>query len=297
MGRTLAWSGPVAAVLGLCTLGCPPSPPPSKFPTGADALDRMKATYACANGIKGEGNIDHVSPDARIRGDVYLFAINPARVRVDVISSFGALVYSLTSDGQNFLMLDNNEKQLLYGPAKPCNLARMTKVPVPGHALVWLLRGEAPLLVHEREAPTIEWMGDFYKVDIPSTRDARQCVHLEVYEEDWNKPWAEQRVRVTKVTTYQKEATLYQAKLSDHKLAKTAPPRVDEDGLEEDIPPSGGACNVEIPRSIHITVPYTKDDVLFEYDDVAFNPPIPEGAFTQPVPGGVRKIFVDCKDE
>ena len=101
-------------------------------------------------------------------------------------------------------MLDTQEKQFLHGPAKACNLARMTKVQVPGHVLVWLLRGEAPLLVHERTAPTIEWRDSYYKVDIPSTRDAKQCIHLEVYDDDWNKPWSEQRVRVTEVTTYQR---------------------------------------------------------------------------------------------
>jgi hypothetical protein len=286
-----------ALFLGLLATGCPSSAPPSQFPTGADALARMKATYACANGIKGEGKIDHISPDARIRGDVYLFAVNSARVRVDVMSSFGPMIYSLTSDGTNFLMLDNNEKQFLHGPAKACNLARMTKVPVPGHVLVWLLRGEAPLLVHEPTAPTVAWMGSYYKVDIPSKHEAKQCVHLEVYDDDWDKPWKEQRLRVTEVTTYQKGATLYQAKLGGHKLAKTAPPRVDPDGLDPDILPSGGACEVEIPREIKITVPYTKDDVLFEYRDVHFNPPIPDGAFTQPVPGGVRKIFVDCAEQ
>ncbi len=296
MRSTVGWSTPVVAAMGLALAGCPPSPPPSQFPSAADALDRMKATYACANGIQGEGKIDHVSPDARIRGNVSLFAINPARVRVDVFSSFGPVVYSLTSDGRNFLMLDNNEKQFLHGPAKACNLARMTKVPVPGHVLVWLLRGEAPLLVHERSAPTLAWTGSFYEVKLPSTRGAQQLITLEVYDEDWDKPWSEQRLRVTGVTTSQHGEVLYSAELSDHELAKTAAPRVDEDGLEPDIPPSGGPCNVEIPRSIHMKVPHTDDDVLFEYKDVYFNPPIPEGAFTQPDPGGVRKIFVDCED-
>src|SRR5690349_5536357 len=175
----------LAAALALATAGCPNGQPASVFPNGQAALDRMKATYACAIGISGEGKIDHVSKEARVRGDVLLFAINPARVRVDVVSSFGALLISLTSDGKNFLMLDNDQKQFLKGPAKACNLARMTRVPIPGHALVWLLRGEAPLLVHEPEAPTILWDGGHYTVEIPSTRSAKQLLHLEVYDDDF----------------------------------------------------------------------------------------------------------------
>jgi hypothetical protein len=291
LGRAL----PLVGALAL--LGCPPAPPPSKFPTAADALGRMKATYACANGAQGEGKIDHVSDQGRVRGDVLLFAINPARVRVDVLSSFGAMVYSLTSDGVDFKMLDSQQKQFLHGPAKACNLARMTQVPVPGHVLVSLLRGEAPLLVHEPKQPTISWESDHYELEIPSRHEATQRVHLEVYGDDWMKPWAEQRLRVTHVEVEQKGFTHYVADLSDHEIAHTAPPRVDEDGIEADIPPSGGPCDVEIPRKIQLVVPFTGDDVLFSYDKVTFNPPIPEGAFTQPVPGGVQKLFVDCPGE
>jgi hypothetical protein len=256
----------------------------------------MKATYACANGVQGEGKIDHFSKQGRVRGDVLLFAINPARVRVDVLSSFGTLVYSLTSNGTDFKMLDTQQEQFLYGPAKACNLARMTQVPVPGHVLVALLRGEAPLLVHDRAALSMSWDKGHYAVEIPSTHEATQRVHLEVYGDDWMKPWAEQRLRVTHVEVVQQGFTHYVADLGEHEIAHTAPPRVDEAGLDPDIPPSGGPCDVEIPREIQMVVPFTGDDVVFSYEEVAFNPPIPEGAFTQPVPGGVRQIFVDCPE-
>jgi len=277
--------------------GCPPSmPPQSQFPSGAAALERMKATYACANGIQGQGKIDHFGAQGRIRGDVSLFAINAARVRVDVFSAFGPMIYSLTSDGRRFKMVDNNQKQFLYGPAKACNLARMTQVEVPGHVLVWLLRGEAPLLVHEPTAPTVRWDDDHFAVMVPSTRQAKQLIELQVYEQDYAKPWQQQRVRVTKVTTLQQGAPLYIATMSDHERASTAPPREDEDGLEPPIPPSGGPCDAEIPRTINLQVPHTGDDVRFTYDDVHFNPPIPVGAFDQPAPGGVRAMFVDCQE-
>jgi hypothetical protein len=298
--HTLAGSAAFAVLACAC---CHTGAPGSAFPTGADALDRMKATYACANGIEGEGKIDHVSPEARVRGDVQIFALNSARVRVDVHSSFGAHIYALTSDGTNFKMLDNNEKKFLHGPAKTCNLARMTRVKVPGHALVWLLRGEAPLLVHEREAPTIVWQDGHYIVDIPSTRNAQQQLFLEVYDEDLDKPWKEQRVRVTRVETKQRGVTLYTAELSDHEMTKSGSLAEAEEDDDDDVddepppPPTGGPCNVEVPRSIKISVPSASDDVLFEYKKVVFNPPIPTGAFTQEMPGGVRKIFVDCPDE
>jgi hypothetical protein len=284
-----------ASALMLALVGCG-NPPPSQFPTAGDALAQMKKQFACANGIQGDGKIDHFGKEGRVRGEVLMFAINPARVRVDVISPFGAMLFSLTSNGKDFKMLDMKEKQFLHGPAKACNLARLTQVPVPGHVLVALLRGEAPLLIHEPAAPTMAWEDGHYKVVIPSTREASQEVHLEVMPDDWLKPWKQQRLRVTQVNVRQRDHVIFEADMSRHELTKTAPPREDEDGIDDPILPSGGPCNVEVPRSIHMVVPSKGDDVIFQYAKIAFNPPIPEGAFTQPVPGGVQRVFVDCDE-
>ncbi len=287
-----------AAALALLT-GCPPARPASVFPSGAEALKSMKDTLACANGVQGEGKLDHFSDDGRIRGEILLFAINPARVRIDVVSPFGGMIYTLTSNGNNFQMLDFQQSQFLEGPASACNLARLTQVPVPGHVLVSLLRGEAALLVHQPQSPTITWdsgEGE-YVVELKGSRDANQTVRLQVYEDDFKKPWNEQRVRVTGVTTRQRGVTLYSAKMSNHKMARRAKPRVDEDGIDPDIPPSGPICNAQIPRSIRVEVPNTGDDVIFQYKKVSFNPPIVDRAFHQDKPAGAKRLFVSCSDK
>jgi outer membrane lipoprotein-sorting protein len=292
-GRIVRW---LVASVALLLTGCPSPPPPSQFPSAADALQGMKRTYQCANGVQGEGKLDHFSRQGRVRGDVYVFAVNPARVRFDVVSPFGAMLYTLTSNGETFRMLDVKDKRFLHGPASACNLARLTQVPVPGHVLVSLLRGEAPLLVHRPEQATLVWDGGgFYRVAIESTREARQELHLAIHDEDFLKPWTEQRLRLTSLITEQRGTVLYRADLTDHELAHTAPPREDPDGIDDPIPPSGGPCDVEVPRTIRIVVPHGDDDVVFSYQKVSFNPPIPEGAFSQPVPGGVREQYVDCK--
>jgi hypothetical protein len=227
---------------------------------------------------------------------VLIFAINPARVRFDVVSPFGAMLYTLTSNGTDFQMLDFTQKRFLYGPATACNLARLTQVPVPGHVLVSLLRGEAPLLLHRPEQASIEWDGGgFYRVSIESTRQATEEVHLEIYDEDFEKPWAEQRLRVTAVSTRQQGIELYDAELGNHEPAHTAPPREDPEGIDDTIPPSGGACDVELPHKIRIRVPHSDDDVVFEYKNVSLNPPIPDGAFSQSPPQGTRSERVECE--
>ena len=277
--------------------GCGAAPPRSVFPDANAALGRMKATYACANGVQGEAKIDHFSPKGRVRGDLYLMAVVPDRVRFDVVS-FGTTLYALTSDGDRFQMLDVKEKQFLHGPASACNLARLTQVPVPGHALVALLRGEAPVLVHQPTGASIAWdPGGFYRIAIDSTRDAKEEIHLEIRPSDFDKPWAEQRVRVTDVLVRQAGTDLYHADMRNFDLASTAGPRVDPDGIDPPIPPIGPVCDAELPRSIRMRVPNTEEDVVFQYKEAKWNPPIVPGAFEQKPPPGVRTVFVTCAKE
>ncbi|AKT39059.1 LolA family protein [Chondromyces crocatus] len=278
--------------------GCPSvSPPRSQFPTGEAALDRMKETYSCVNGVQGTAKIDHFSSKGRIRGDVYILAVNPDRVRFDIVSPFGANLYTLTSNGSTFEMLDVKEKQFLYGPASACNLARMTQVPIPGHALTSLLRGEAPVLAHSPENASIRWdEGGFYHVDVKGSRDATEEIHLGVHPDDFDKPWEAQRIRVLDVSVEQRGTVLYHAELSNHEPIETSKPREDPDGIDEPIPPIGGVCRAEVPRSIRMRVPHTEDDVIFQYKEAKWNPPVMQGSFRQPVPGGVLRRFVECRD-
>jgi hypothetical protein len=294
--RHAGWLGLALFPFVAACAGAPP--PASQFPTADDALGRMKATYACVNGVQGDAKIDHFSPRTtikRVRGDVYLMAVNPDRVRFDVVS-FGTPIYTLTSDGDRFQMLDVKEKQFLHGPSSPCNLARLTQVPVPAHALVWLLRGEAPVLVHQPPQASIAWdPGGFYRILLQSSREATQEIHLEVRPDDVAKPWNDQRVRVTDVRVAQRGVVVYDAEMKNHEPAHTAPPRLDPDGIDPPVPPSGPVCDAELPRSIRVRVPDTEEDVIFQYKEAKWNPPVIPGAFEQTAPQGVRSVFVDCK--
>src|SRR4029077_16513344 len=126
-------------------------------PTADAALGRMHATYGCGVAVQSNAKIDHFGEHGRVRGDLMLFAARPARLRMDVVSPFGVALATLTSDGARFAMADLREKAFFEGPATACNIARLTTVPVPGHVLVDLLRGEAPVLKHDGAAATMIW--------------------------------------------------------------------------------------------------------------------------------------------
>lgn len=290
--------GLLGAFLVAClTTGCAVAPPRSQFPDGAAAIARMRASFECARGIQASAKIDHFGDRGRIRGDVQLFAVDPARVRFDVLSPFGVLLATLTSDGEQFSFFDLTNKQFVQGDPSPCNIARLTQVKLPADALIKLLRGEAPLLVHEPGAPTIRWnTGGFYELTIPSKYEATQLVQLAPVPSDFDRPYSEQRLRVLGVTVTQRGYVHYRAELSRHEPSTTMPPRKDPDGVDEDLQPSGPACVLDVPRSIHVTMPNTGDDLIIQYRDVGLNPPLPPGVFTQPIPGGVQRGWARCEE-
>jgi predicted small lipoprotein YifL len=283
-----------AALFALSSAACGVKPPPSQFPTADAALERMRDTYACARGVKGSAKIDRLSrQQGRIRGTVLLFAVAPELVRFDVVSPFGVTLSTLTSDGKNFSLSDLRERKFLQGPASACNIARLTQVPLPGHALVELMHGEAPVLLHKPEETSIRWDGaGYYVLEIKSTREASEVIHLAPQKADFGKPFAEQRVRILDVRVKQQGFELYHAEMRDHKMTEMSGPLIDEEGIDDPIQPSGPVCSVEVPRRLHVEVPSSGDDVLFRYDELKLNPPLLEDLFTQPIPGGVSVVDV-----
>jgi hypothetical protein len=298
LGRVLlkALSGPgCALVLAGSLFGCGTPPPASKVPTVRAAVDRVRATQDCGLGIHATAKIDHFGKGGRVRGDLLAFAVWPARLRMDVVSPFGVTLATLASDGDKFSLYDLREKRFFYGPATACNIARLTTVPMPGHVLVSLLRGEAPVLKHDPGDATIVWdSGGYYVVTIKGANGAEQRIKIAPHPSDFNLPWDRQRLRVLDVEMKQQGIVLYHAKLDDHKPAPMDKPIVDPDGIDPPVPTSGPMCTAELPRRIHVVVPNKDEDVLFRYDNVTWNPPLPEGIFTQPVPPGVEVQHVTC---
>jgi hypothetical protein len=272
------------------------APPPSPFRTARDALGRMHATHACSRGVQGEAKVDYFGPQGRVRASSLFVVARPERVRMDVFSPFGATLSTLTSDGKDFALLDLHGKRFFHGPARPCNVRRFLHVPIPPHALASLLTGEAPVLAHEAAAATIGWSGGRYVIDISSRHDASQRIALSPHPDDWNKPWSEQRVRVGRVTVEQRGVRLDDVDLEGHAATRRAAARVDPDGIDPDILPSGPACTAEVPRRLRFRSAVSDDDVIFAISEVVHNPPLAPGLFAQAAPRGARMSYSDCSE-
>ncbi len=293
---TLSRRRVAAAVVVLASATACGSPPPASQPPSARAaIDRLHASQDCGLGVQAAAKIDHFGKQGRVRGDLLLFALWPARLRMDAVSPFGVTLATLTSDGKAFSLSDLREKKFLVGPASACNIARLTTVAMPGHVLVSLLRGDAPVLKHDAAQSSLAWdRSGHYVVKLAGANQTEEEIHLEPHPDDLAKPWSEQRMRAKRVRVVQEGIVLYDAELDDHKAMATAKERVDPDGIDPPIPPSGPMCSAELPRRIHVKVPGTESDVQFRYDSASWNPPLVEGLFTQPVPGGLEIVRVTC---
>ena len=285
---------------GAILLACG-SAPPSRFPSADAALGRMRETYACSRGVAADAKLDYFGDEGRARGNVLYKVSMLERMRFDVYSPFGVMLSTLSSDGKKFALYDLRQKEFLQGPALPCNVERFTRVPVPPFALVQLLRGEAPVLVHEAAGTSISWDSGFlglgsgaYLIHIASKHGAEEEIRVVPVDADFNLPWNQQRLRVLEVRVLQHGSELYAAELRDHRPGRTAAPRVDEDGLGPTLPPSGPACSAEIPARVRISVPDSGHDLLIVNQEVFHNPPLTEGDFSQSPPSGVRVRYVTC---
>lgn len=289
--------GSFLGVFALVALtGCGKPPPPSQVPSARAAVDRVRASQDCGIGIHTNAKIDVFGDRGRVRGDLLAFAVWPARLRLDVVSPFGVTIKTLASDGEKFTFYDLEQKRFLFGPATACNIARLTSVPMPAHVLVSLLRGESPVLKHDPSNTSIVWDSDgYYVVTIRGANETEQRIKVTPTPADFNLPWEQQRLRVLDVEMKQQGIVLYHAELEGHKAAPMDKPIIDPDGIDPPVPTSGPTCTAELPRTIHVVVPGKKEaDVLFRYESVTWNPPLPSGTFTQPIPPGVEVQQVTC---
>lgn len=280
----------------LLVLGCALPPPASQFPDAQALLDRMRGTSACSRALTSDAKIDYFGEAGRLRGSLLYVVSVPDKLRLDVVSPFGATISTLTSDGHQFALFDLRQKQFLRGPASACNLARFTHVPIPPQALVQLLRGEAPVLVHAKAEASIAWESGEYVVRIQSTRAASEEIHLQPLSQDYALPYSAQRIRVTEVRVLQQGVELYRAQLVGHRSAKMSGARVDPDGLDPPTPPSGPECHSEVPGRLRLQVKGADQDVILENVDVSHNPPLSPQIFEQSPPGGVDVRYAPCAD-
>lgn len=294
------------ALLALSLVACRSvSPPASQIPDAKSAVARLDATYENVTGVSGSAKIDYLGEKGRVRGDISVLASGPARLRFAITADVVGAAGEIATDGLRFEADDKGNGRYVVGPAKPCNIARITQVPLPLVELVPMLYGMRPHLDGPIKCDSISWNGDGYYTVMLSTQSASSPggalaheLHVAPYESDWNKPWQQQRMRLMGVNAWAGAggdgALVYRVTMKDHTLTHTAKPLVDDAGIDPDVPPSGPNVDIEMPRTIHVEVPSKKSDVVFKYTDAAVNPPLLPTSFNLVLKPGVPVDESQC---
>jgi hypothetical protein len=279
--------------LGCCALGgCPPA---SQYPTARAAIEQVRHTHECSRGLRGEATFDYFDPERRVRVDAFYQVAHSNRVRFDLISPLGTPLSTVAVDEAQFTLLDRQARVFHVGVPNACNVERFLRVPVPPEVLVQLLSGVPAVLAHHAADEHIMWQDGNYVAVIEGEHGASQRLVFELVSEDREKPYAQQRLRLIEVSVSQGGVLLYRAELRDYAVTKTAEPRLDPDGLEPPISPSGPPCRAEVPRRIRFEIPISERDVVFEQKNTEHNPPLLPDAFTQEKPPGARRETSVCR--
>lgn len=298
----------LVGLVGTTVLACRSvSPPASTIPDARSALSRLDATYSSVSGISGSAKIDYLGDQGRVRGDVSVLASGPSRLRFAITADVVGAAGEVVSDGTRFEADDKGHGRYIVGAATPCNVARVTQVPLPLDELVPMLWGMRPHLDGPIKCDSINWSGEGYYVVMLSQNAGGVAsksgalaheLHVTPYPSDWDKPWSDQRLRLLGVngwTAAHEGNLVYRVTMKDHQAASTARPISDPDGLNPDVPPSGPNVTVELPRTIRVEVPSKKSDVIFKYSEAFVNPPLIPDAFRLIMKPGVPVEESTCE--
>ncbi|GAC1584464.1 MAG: hypothetical protein NVS3B20_14400 [Polyangiales bacterium] len=269
------------------------------MPSAETAVARLDATYASVSGFTTSAKIDYLGDRGRVRGDLSILASGPSSLRFLVVADVIGAAGEVASNGIRFQADDKAHGRYIVGPAKPCNIARITQVPLPSEELVPMLWGMRPQIPGPISCAGIEWDGRGYYVVM--TRGGAKAslsheLHLAPIASDFTKPYAEQRMHLLGVVGWAGDALVYRVTMKDHVSTHTAQPIVDPTGVSATVPSSGPDVTVDIPRTIHVEVPAKKSDVVLRYgDDTAVNPPLIPNAFELVLRKGIATEESDCE--
>jgi outer membrane lipoprotein-sorting protein len=136
-----------AVAVALLLAGCPkPAVRPYPPPTAEQLLESLRARAERLRTLRATAKIDHFANGGeRVRVKVTMLLARGGKLRIEADSPLGGALATLTTDGQQFQLLDVRNNRFLTGPAKACNVARLIRLAIPPDDVVAVLMGGAPL--------------------------------------------------------------------------------------------------------------------------------------------------------
>lgn len=264
MGRAAAMTL-CATALTLFTAACGPKPPPADaYSAAPDLLADFAARRAGIRSFRITGRMDHFGGEQRIQGKVFLFGSFPGRLRIEVVSPFMSPLNVLTVEEGRFAWHDIREGRFVAGPAEPCQIARLARIPLPPDDVIRALVGDAPRIVG---ATSYRWDAKTGAYEVIIADGARR------------------------------ETLLIGPDRSTLPLLRA---RLDEGGrplVDISYDRWSETSGMAVPREIRVALPREKEELLVRYDEdgVELNVDLPEDAFRQSPPDGTAVETAACE--
>jgi len=119
-----------------------PYPPPS----ANELMAALRGRAEHLKTLRATAKIDYMANGGdRVRAKANILLARGGKLRIELDSPLGGSLATLTTDGQQFSLLDVRANRFLTGPAKACNVARLIRVALPPDDIVAVLMGGAPL--------------------------------------------------------------------------------------------------------------------------------------------------------
>lgn len=238
---------------------------PYPAPSADDVLRALSAVGQKVRTLRAEARMTHLAPRSEVKATVRMMAARGGGLRFDLVSPFDTPVATLVCRAGRFALVDARENRHYYGPASPCNLARLLRLRLPPDEVLTLLTGGTPIIPHTKRA--VAW-DDRDGVEVLTLEGDRlsQSIRLRGNHGRWQLVSSEIRDG--------SEAVLLRVVASRPKAR----------------------AGIEVPQRIRIDQPKRDMTLRLDFRSQELNVELPAAAFELPSAKGLPSQYVDCPD-
>jgi outer membrane lipoprotein-sorting protein len=165
---------------------------PYALPKPADLVQVLKARAAALSALRGEARMTHDGGDGKVKATVRMMLQRGKKIRVDLVSPFDTPLATLVANGKDFALVETKTNRYYYGPASPCNLARLLQVQLDPDEILGALGGSTPVIEHR--SATLHWDGrSGEEVLTLSGEGYRQTIRIDGSSKNWDLTYSEIR--------------------------------------------------------------------------------------------------------
>ncbi len=244
----------IVLLASLLIQACGGIPKPKDFSDAPEPLLKVLEDQRRAlTSLSAELQLDVWKDDKRVKLKQLMAVDHLGRVRLEILSSFGNPVTTLTSDGSRLMIYDSDQKRFFLGASTAENISRLIPIHLSPEELSALLRGTIP-----------EWTDSQSRVYWDSTR-GRYVLHQTSGSREQRvemEPGTSQVRRLERRTDGRLD---FRIKLGDYR----------------------SVSQIQVPHRLLFESPERSVSVDMTIIDVTVNPEIPDSTFTLEAPRGI----------